>query len=88
MKAGGEDLAKWLSASFSNIFGDALEGKSDEQLVTFYRKHFFYHKSKKSKGSGKLDARFMATAFNVYFTNRNLGGDLGEKYKFDVSETG
>ncbi|MDF1840569.1 MAG: PKD domain-containing protein [Rubripirellula sp.] len=88
MKAGGEDLAKWLSSSFSNIFGDALEGKSDKQLVTFYRKHFFYHKSKKSKGSGKLDARFMATAFNVYFTNRNLGGDLGEKYKFDVSETG
>ncbi|MDG2224390.1 MAG: PKD domain-containing protein [Rubripirellula sp.] len=88
MKAGGDDLAKWLSTNFGNIFGDSLEGKSDKQLVKFYRRHFFYHKSKKSKGSGKLDARFMATAFNVYFTNRNLGGDLGEKYRFDVSDTG
>ncbi|MCP4889375.1 MAG: hypothetical protein GY904_22525 [Planctomycetaceae bacterium] len=54
----------------------------------FYRKHFFFHKSKKSKGSGKLDARFMEPAFNVHFSNRNLGGDLGEKYRFDGSETG
>ena len=86
--AGGAQLAQWLTTNFGNVFGKSLVGATGEQVAEFYRDQLFFQKSKKSNGSAKVDAQFMATALGVYFSNRNLAGDVGAAYGFSVSDTG
>lgn len=85
---GGEALATWLTTNFGNVFGDQLLDASGQDVASFYRDHLFFERSKKSKGPAKVDTQFMATALNVYFTNRTLAGDVGSGYGFTVSDTG
>jgi hypothetical protein len=86
--AGGEALSKWLSDKFGNVFGETLVGASGSQIADFYRDQLFRQKSQKSSGGAKVDAQFMATALNVYFTNRFLAGVVGHDYGLRVSDTG
>jgi hypothetical protein len=86
--AGGAQLAQWLTTNFGNVFGDALVGAGGDQVADFYRDQLFHQKSQKSSGPAKVDAQFMATALGVYFTNRNLAGDIGAGYGLTVSDTG
>lgn len=85
---GGVALASWLTTSFGNVFGNTLSNAGGQQVAEFYRDQLFFQKGKKSSGPAKVDAQFMATALNVYFTNRNLAGDVGSSYGLAVSDTG
>ena len=86
--SGGSQLAIWLSDNFANIFGDSLVNSSGEDVANFYRSQLFLQKGKKSAGPAKVDAQFMATTLSVYFTNRNLGGEIGSQYGLNVTDTG
>ena len=86
--ASGNDLATWLSSNFGNVFGNSLMEASGQEVADFYREQLFSQKSSKSFGPAKVDAQFMATALNVYFTNRQLAGEVGTSYGFTVSDTG
>ncbi len=86
---GGAALANWLTQNLGNIFGEEFVGTAGIDIANFYRDQLFKQKAKKSVGGpAKVDAQFMATAFNVYFTNRNLAGNVAEGYGFRVSDTG
>jgi len=85
---GGTGLSSWLTDNFTNIFGDSLVGASGQDVADFYRNQLFRQKGKKSAGPAKVDAQFMATALSVYFTNRNLAGEIGSLYGLNVTDTG
>ncbi|MEO2045773.1 MAG: hypothetical protein ABGX16_04295 [Pirellulales bacterium] len=90
IKQGGPGLATWLSDNFGNVFGSTFtDGMGDDadEVASFYKKEFF---KKKLKGTSKVDAQFMATAFAAYFTSSNLsGGTVAASYGFHITtETG
>jgi hypothetical protein len=53
-----------------------------------WHNQLFKGKAQRSSGPAKVDAQFMATALNVYFTNSHLSGSLGSVYGFTVTKTG
>lgn len=90
IKQGGAALVNWLNANFGNVFGDTFTGGSggdnDVEVASFYKNQFF---SQKLKGTPKVDAQFMATAFATFFTSSNLsGGSVAASYGFNVTQTG
>jgi hypothetical protein len=85
---GGAQLANWLTANFSNIFGNALVGASGSDVAAFYRDQLFKQQGKKSAGPAKVDAQFMAVALATYFTSYNLAGNVAAAYGFHVTDTG
>ena len=85
--AGGEALADWLTANFGNVFGDALAGAEGADVAAFYKGQVFKQKGLHS-GPAKVDAQFMALAFSVFFTSRNLAVDVAAGYGFNVTDTG
>lgn len=85
---GGPALATWLSTNFNNVFGNELVGADGSTVAQFYRDQLFKQKGKKVAGPAKVDAQFMAVALATYFTSRNLAGDVGADYGFNVTDTG
>lgn len=85
---GGTQLADWLTANFSNIFGNALVGANGSDVASFYRDQLFKQHGKKSAGPAKVDAQFMAVALATYFTSSTLAGQVASTYGFNVTDTG
>ncbi|MCA9061831.1 MAG: cadherin-like domain-containing protein, partial [Planctomycetaceae bacterium] len=85
---GGTALANWLTNTFPNVFGDALAGASGDDVAAFYNDTLFKQQGKKSATPPKVDAQFMAIAMSVFFTNRNLAGNVAEAFGFTVTDTG
>jgi hypothetical protein len=85
---GGTQLADWLTANFSNIFGNTLVGASGADVATFYREQLFKQQGKKSAGPAKVDAQFMAVALAAYFTSSTLAGQTSATFGFNVTDTG
>jgi uncharacterized delta-60 repeat protein len=85
---GGTQLADWLTANFSNIFGNSLVGASGADVATFYREQLFKQQGKKSAGPAKVDAQFMAVALATYFTSSTLAGQAAAAFGFNVTDTG
>ncbi|MEZ6124362.1 MAG: SdrD B-like domain-containing protein [Planctomycetaceae bacterium] len=88
IRAGGEQLANWLSTTFSNVFGDVLVGATGDDVASFYKNELYRQKGKKTDGPARVDASFMAVALNVYFTSSSLAGDVATGYGFTVTQTG
>ncbi|MCH8045147.1 MAG: cadherin domain-containing protein [Planctomycetes bacterium] len=85
---GGTALAQWLTTNFGNVFGNAFDGASGADVANFYKDQLFKQKAKKSAGSAKVDAQFMAVALATYFTNVNLAGNSAADFGFSVTATG
>jgi hypothetical protein len=88
IKRGGSDLAVWLTANFSNVFGNQFVGATGADVAVFYKDQLFKQQAKKSAGPAKIDAQFMAVALAVYFTSRHLAGDVAATFGFNVTDTG
>lgn len=86
--SGGSKLANWLSESFANVFGTSLLDADGQTVADFYRSQLFLQKGKKVASPAKVDAQFMATALSVFFTNRNLAGEIGSQYGLNVTDNG
>jgi hypothetical protein len=57
-------------------------------VADFYRDQLFRKKGKKAAGPAKVDARFLAVAFAVYFTDAHLAGTVAADYGFNVTDVG
>jgi hypothetical protein len=80
-------LGHWLATTFPNLYG-ALDGRTNAQVVAYYKTLFARTMQTAPGGPPKVDVQVMATALAVYVTNQTLAGPAGAAYGFRVTADG